>query len=79
MKKRLSKVAHNRPQFCFSLLLTGPKPAQISDIFNRNLPPREFSIMTLVPTYPFFKVNVPLTSLVLFKQLEETKGKKEKE
>ena len=46
MKKPLSKVAHNRPNF-FSVLPTGPKPAQISDIFHRKLPPRDFSIMTL--------------------------------
>ena len=30
MKKPPSKVAHNQPQFFFSLLPTGPKPAQIS-------------------------------------------------
>ena len=30
MKKSPSKVAHNRPKFVFSLLPTGPKPAQIS-------------------------------------------------
>ena len=29
-------------------MLTGPKPAQISDIFHKNLPPRDFSILTLV-------------------------------
>ena len=49
MKKTLSKVAHNRPKLFFSVLPTGPKPAQISDIFHRNLPPRDFSIMTLRP------------------------------
>ena len=30
MKKPSTKVAHNRPQFFFSLLPTGPKAAQIS-------------------------------------------------
>ena len=30
MKKLPSKVAHNRPKFIFSVLPTGPKPAQIS-------------------------------------------------
>ena len=75
MNKLLSKVADN----FFLVLPTSPKPAQISDIFHKNLKPRDFSIMTLVPTYPFFKVHVPLTSLVLlFKQLEETKGRKRK-
>ena len=28
----------------FLVLPTGPKPAQISNIFNRNLPPRDFYI-----------------------------------
>ena len=46
MKKPLSKVAPNQPNF-FSVLPTGPKPAQIADIFHRNLTPRDFSIMTL--------------------------------
>ena len=32
MKKKLpSKVAHNRPKCIFSVLSTGPKPAQISN------------------------------------------------
>ena len=48
MKKTLSKVAHNQSPIFFSLLPTGPKPTQISDIFDRNLPPREFAIMTLL-------------------------------
>jgi hypothetical protein len=30
MKKLASKVAHNRPKLFFSVLPTGPKPAQIS-------------------------------------------------
>ena len=30
MKKMLSKGAHNRPKLFFSVLLTGPKLAQIS-------------------------------------------------
>ena len=47
IKKTLSKVAHNWSTMFFSALLTGPKPAQISDIFHRNLPPRDFSIITL--------------------------------
>ena len=47
MKKPPSIDAHNHPQFFFSVLTTGPKPAQISNIFHRNLPPHDFSIMTL--------------------------------
>ena len=47
-KKTLSKVGHNQPKIYFSVLPTGPKPAQISDIFHRNLPPCYFSIMTLL-------------------------------
>ena len=30
MKKTASKVAHNRPKFFFSVMPTGPNPAQIS-------------------------------------------------
>jgi hypothetical protein len=30
IKKPTSKVAYSRPQFFFSVLPTGPKPAQIS-------------------------------------------------
>ena len=37
----------NAPETFFSVLTTGPKPAQISNIFHRNLPPHDFSIMTL--------------------------------
>ena len=78
MKKLPAKVGNNWPNF-FSVLPTGPKSAHISVIFHSNLQPLDFSRMTLVPTYPFFKVHVPLTSLVLlFKQLEETKGGEEK-
>ena len=44
--KMLRKVAHNRP--IFSVLPSGPKPAQISNIFQRNLPPSDFFIITLV-------------------------------
>ena len=44
--KTSSKVAHNWPNF-FLVLPTGPKPAQISNIFHRNLPPPDFYIMTL--------------------------------
>ena len=47
MTKPLSKVAHNRPKYFFSVLPTSPQPAQISDIFHRNLPPSNFSILTL--------------------------------
>ena len=50
MKKTLSKVAHNRPNF-FSVLPTGPTPARIFRYFQKNLPPREFSIMTLTIAY----------------------------
>ena len=32
----------------FSVLLIGPNPAQISILFHKNLPPRDFSIMTLI-------------------------------
>ena len=45
MKKRSQKLLITGP--FFSVLPTGPRPAQISDIFNRNLPPRDFSKMTL--------------------------------
>ena len=48
MKKPPSKVAHNHPKFFFSVLPTSQKPDQISDIFHRNLPLRDFSIMTLI-------------------------------
>ena len=64
MKKTLSKVAHNRPKFFLSVLPTGSKPAQISDLFHRNLPPRDFSIMTLVDSmysnigYQVFKEGI---------------------
>ena len=37
-KKTLSKVVHNRPS---------PRPTQILDIFHRNLPARDLSIMIL--------------------------------
>ena len=37
--------------FFFSVLPTSPNPAQILDIFHRNLPPRNFSIMTLVQAW----------------------------
>ena len=52
MKKLLSKVSHNQPQFFFSVLQTSPKPALISDIFHKNLPLRDFSIMTLPSETP---------------------------
>ena len=48
IKKTLTKVAHNRPKFFFSVLLTHPKPAQISNIFHRNPLPCDFIIMTLI-------------------------------
>ena len=55
-KKKLPlKTWKNHPQklliigsIFFSVLPTGPKPVQMSDIFPRNLLPRGFSIMTLV-------------------------------
>ena len=49
MKKPTSKDAHNRHRPFFSVLLIGPNPAQISILFHKNLPPRDFSIMTLYP------------------------------
>ena len=49
MKKTLSKVAHNQPIFFSTyIFLFGPKPAQISDIFHKNLPLGDFSVMILV-------------------------------
>jgi hypothetical protein len=47
MKEPPSKNACNWPPIFFSVLPTGPKPAQISNIFHRNPSPRDFSIMTL--------------------------------
>ena len=47
LKKRSQKLLMIGPIF-FSVLPTGPKPAQISNIFHRNLPPCDFSIMTLL-------------------------------
>ena len=55
MKKPLSLIIG--PIF-FSVLPTGPKPAQISNIFHRNLPPRDFSIMTLVEIFMIEKSGV---------------------
>ena len=46
MKKLPSKVAHNWPNFFFSIA-NWPKLGQISDIFHRNLQPRDFYILTL--------------------------------
>ena len=46
-KKRLFLyLNHNLPRPFFSVLPTGPKPAQISFPVHKNLPPRDFSIMT---------------------------------
>ena len=56
LKKPASKVAHNCPQFFFQQC----KPAQIQPksqlLFHKNLPPRDFSIMTLVITYDEFLI-----------------------
>ena len=45
-KKRSQKLFIIGHSFC-SVLPTGPRPTQILDIFNRNLPARDLSIMTL--------------------------------
>ena len=47
MKKTLSKVAHNQPKLFFSVLPTSRKPVKISNIFHRNPPPHDFTIMNL--------------------------------
>ena len=52
LKKTASKVAHNRPKFVFSVM----PPAQIQlkskFLFHKNLPPQDFSIMTLTLALP---------------------------
>ena len=58
-KKCSQKLLIIRSDF-FSVLSTSPKAAQISDICQINLPPRDFSIMTLAGTGL-------LPNLILFK------------
>ena len=64
MKKLASKVAHNRPKCVFSLM----PPAQIQlksqFLFHKNLPPRDFSIMTLVVVDTYFIINTPIRKIV---------------
>ena len=58
MKKPPSKVAHNRPRPFFSVLPISPNPVQIQPksqfLFQKNLPPWDFSIMTLSLIFIFF-------------------------
>ena len=50
MKKPASKVAHNRPKFYFFINANWPKSSP-------NLPPRDFSIMTLIMTMYLFGIS----------------------
>ena len=56
--RKLVKLLIIGPNLSFSVMPAGPNPAQISFLFHKILPPRVFSIMTLVSR----TVQIPLRS-----------------